>query len=308
MHYIIAGGTGFIGQALVYHWLAQGHKLTVIGRNAAKIQTVFNQKVKSLTWQQLEAEGENSLVDAYAIINLVGENIGAKPWTAKRKETLLASRVKPTQILAKLCARLGQNGPVLLNASGVGVYGLQTEITADNAYSEAIPLAEPESFLAILGQAWEQALAPALLAKVRTIMLRLGVVIGAGGVIKQLLPIYRLGLGGKLGNGRQPFAWISIIDVCAAIDFILANPSLQGPVNLVAPQTVNQAEFAKSLCQRLHKPCWSKLPAAILNLFLGQLAKELLLQGQHVIPLKLVNAGFTFKAPDLNTALERLKI
>ncbi|MDF2867174.1 MAG: Epimerase family protein [Gammaproteobacteria bacterium] len=307
MKYIIAGGTGFIGQALVRHWLQKGYKITVVGRSKNKIQTLFNNQVNGLTWEQLLQQPATSIQEARAIINLAGENIGTKIWSTQRKRILIESRVHPTKTLAKLCAKLGKNSPPLLNASGVGIYGLQDKLTDGAVFTENTPIDDiGQSFLTKIGQKWEEALKPAKDAGVRTVAMRFGVVLSLhGGVLKQLLPLYKLGLGGRLGTGQQPFAWISLIDLCAAIDFIIQHTELVGAVNLVAPHAITQYQLAVALSQALNRPCLFKIPAGLLKFFLGEMADELLLHGQRVVPQKLLAAGFLFQNANLASALTK---
>lgn len=310
MNYMIAGGTGFIGQALVKRWLEQGHKITVIGREQSKIQQIFGLKVTALTWPQLEQQGSSVIQGYHAIINLAGASIGEKRWTAKRKQELIASRVIPTRILAQLCASLGKDSPVLLNASGVGIYGLQAGVAGGlpPAFDETSTPGDPAKvFLAKIGLQWEQALTSACETGVRVVAMRFGVVLAKeGGVLKQLLQPYQLGLGGRLGSGNQPFAWISLADLCSAVEFLISHSSLAGPVNLVAPQGITQWQFAMTLSKILHRSHWLTLPGFILTALLGELGNELLLHGQHVKASKLAAAGFQFQYPDLNLALSAI--
>lgn len=307
MKYIIAGGTGFIGQALVKQWLQKGHNITVISRSTDKIKTLFNNQVNGLTWEQLLQQPTTFIQDAHAIINLAGENIGAKVWSNRRKQLLIESRIYPTKTLAELCAKLGKNSPPLLNASGVGIYGLQDKLFADAVFTEDSQIANGEhGFLAELGQRWEEALRPAEVAGVRTMAMRFGVVLSFhGGILKQLLPLYKLGLGGRIGTGQQPFAWISLVDLCSAIDFIIQHTELAGAINLVAPHAITQAQLATTLCQTIKRPCLFKIPAILLKTFLGEMADELLLHGQQVMPQKLLTAGFVFQHPHLASALKK---
>jgi uncharacterized protein (TIGR01777 family) len=299
VHYIIAGGTGFIGQALVRFWLQAGHEVTVVSRSLAHIQAVFGRQVQALSWQQIIIQGASLLAGKQAIVNLAGTNIAAGRWTLKRKKELEDSRLIPTSMLANLCAQLGKDSPLLLNASGVGIYGAQAELGTPCTETSKLP-AHSASFLAMLAKQWEQATLSATEAGVKVATLRFGVVLAKhGGVLAKLLLAYRLGLGGRLGTGRQPFAWIALSDLCSAIDFICQNPAISGAINLVAPVTPTQAEFAKLLCQAIHRPCLLSYPTWLLKLTLGQMAEELLLSGQHVVPAKLLQADFKFLYPDL---------
>lgn len=301
MRYIIAGGTGFIGRALTKHFLAGEHEVTIIGRSAEKIQSAFDDTVQAVTWDQFKADPSTYLQQCDAVINLTGAGIGDKRWTEKRKDVIIASRVESTECIASACAQLGDHAPRYLNASAIGIYGLQKHSRANlpEPLTEASPVAQHDDFLSRVGLAWEAAsqLAP------KVTQLRFGVVLdkSGGALVKYALP-FQLFVGGKIASGQQAISWISLHDLIAAIDFILARPELTGPINLVAMQAVKQEAFAHSLARALHRPCWLPMPGFVMKLLYGQLADELLLQGQHVIPERLLTAGFQFKHPDVDAA------
>lgn len=306
MKIVIAGGTGFIGRALVDHYLAQNNDLMIIGRNKEKIATLFGDKVKALSWDDLNREGGKLLDGADLIINLSGANIGEKRWNKQRKQNILLSRIKSTETLARICAKLSRP-PTLFNASAVGVYGLQ-EDTNNNPLTildENTPInfnSAPD-FLAHVGRQWELATHIASRANVRVVNLRFGIVLGKGGVLAKLKPLYLLGLGGQIGSGKQFISWIALTDLVRIIDFIYEHPEITGPVNCVAPECITQKEFAKKYAKALNRPAWGFMPAFVVNSLFGQMGEELLLKGQCITPTLLINNHFNFLSPTLDVAL-----
>lgn len=311
MKIIIAGGTGFIGQALVNHFLQQQIHCVVIGRSVGKIEKIFNQKVKAIMWQAMGAEGLHEIKTADAVINLTGADIGEHRWNEKRKIEIMQSRIEPTRTLTELCATLGKNSPPLLNAGGVGIYGLQkseaNKLPPPLDERSKIDCENPQIFLTKVGCAWEAATQVAKNAGARVVNMRFGVVLGKnGGVLSKLKKIYLLGLGGPIGSGQQPFSWVALADLIRAVEFLLQNTEINGPVNIVAPQCVTQKQFAVALGKALHRPVLLKTPAFLLESLFGQMARELLLQGQHVKPFVLEQAGFKFLYPEINLALNSI--
>jgi uncharacterized protein (TIGR01777 family) len=320
---LIAGGTGFIGQALTQHFLTIGYEVAILGRSKKKIINLYGDRVIPLSWKDFEVDkvstsnreqsvgakqrGSDLLSTFDLVINLTGANIAQKRWTSKRKEEILKSRIEPTQILAAICAQLGEKAPTLFNASAVGIYGLQKPVMPQLPlpFNEDQPLdfnASPD-FLSQVGQSWEKATHEAAAKGVRVVNMRFAVVLGPNGLLKKLITPYQLGLGGKLGSGYQPFSWVALEDLIAAIDFLVAHPTIKGPVNIVSPQCLTQAQFAKALAKALHRPAVLKTPAFLLKLVLGEMADELLLNGQCAYPKVLLTHGFTFKYPNINTTL-----
>jgi uncharacterized protein (TIGR01777 family) len=307
MNIIIAGGTGFIGQALVKHYLGKGHTLFIIGRSKEKTRALFPSSVEFINWCDLPLVGNDVAQKADVIINLAGANIASKRWTKKRKQELLNSRIYPTQKIATLCAHLGPVSPPLLNAGGVGIYGHQTPL-ADQLPSvldeRALLPDVPSDFLAELGREWEAATHVAKNAGVRVVNMRFGVVLDRHhGALPRLLFPFHFYLGGPMGSGQQPFSWIALSDLIKAIDFLIVNSNMQGPVNLVASEGVTQKQFAHTIGEILNKPSSLPLPAFAIKLLFGQVGKELLLNGQHIAPKVLVDAGFSFQYPTLKAAL-----
>lgn len=308
MKIVIAGGTGFIGQALVKHFRAANHQCVVLGRSHEKIKKIFGNTVKAITQKQVLTEGAAEIKTADLLINLAGASIGDKRWSKKRKREILDSRLLPTQRLTAICASLGKNSPPLFNASAIGIYGLQpvTGNVLPTALDERtnIDFNSAPDFLSQVARAWELATQPAKEAGVRVVNLRFGVVLGKnGGVLKKLKLPFLFFIGGPIGSGQQPFSWVAMEDLLRAVDFLFAKPEISGPVNIVAPNCVTQKQLAQALGKVLHRPSFISTPAFILQSLYGEMAKELLLSGQNVYPHILLEKGFQFRYPDITSAL-----
>ena len=304
MKILIAGATGMIGQALVTAWQGQ-HDITVLGRDRVKLKKSFP-NLKKMTWAQLD-----SATTFNVVINLAGANIGQGRWTAKRKQMILQSRVQTTKRLAKWCAS-ETNPPRLLNASAIGVYGLLKTTTEQERHvfdeQSSVPN-PPQDFLAKVAVTWEQALLEAEQAGVPVTKMRFGVVLTKhGGALAKMLPTFKLGLGGPIGTGEQPFSWVALSDVVRALTFLLEHPALTGPINIVAPAVVSQQQFAKTLGKILHRPTIMRLPAWLVKALFGQMGEELLLNGITVQAKRLTAAGFHFSHNTLEQALLDMKI
>ena len=299
MKILIAGATGMIGQALIAAWKKQ-YDITVLGRDRAKLQKYFPH-LKKITWGKLDAVAGFDVV-----LNLAGANIGQGRWTTKRKQIIIQSRLQTTQRLVKWCINTA-NPPRLLNASAIGVYGLPKATTEQkqHVFDEQSPVPDPpQDFLAAVGIAWEQALLKAEQAGVPVIKMRFGVVLAEhGGALAKMLPIFKLGLGGPIGTGEQPFSWVGLSDVVRALTFLLDHRELTGPINIVAPEILSQRQFANTLGRVLHRPTMIRLPAWLVKALFGQMGEELLLNGITVQAKKLSQAGFTFAHDTLEQAL-----
>ena len=236
-----------------------------------------------------------------AVIHLSGASVAGHRWTARYKQTILESRVQTTHALATLLISLKAKPPVLICASAVGIYGDR----GDEVLTEAS--APGRGFLAEVCEAWEQAAQPAIRAGIRVVHLRFGVVLSQqGGALAKMLPMFRLGLGGKLGSGKQWMSWVALPDVVRALEFALATESLSGAVNVVAPSPVTNLEFTRALGRALHRPTLLTAPAFALQLVLGEMADGALLASQRAVPERLQAAGFSFQYPTLSGALQSL--
>lgn len=296
MHILLTGGTGLIGRALCEHWQRAGHRLSVWSRTPHKVKTLCGTDVQGIG-QLAELNG----IPLDAVVNLAGAPIADRPWTDARKTLLLDSRVMLTHKLINWLAEQKQRPEVLLSGSAVGWYGNGKELVL----SEKMPAATHD-FGHELCQAWETSAQGAEPLGIRLITVRTGLVLARnGGFLKRLMPAFKLGLGGRLGNGQQWMSWVHLADQVALIDFLLMHPTAQGPFNACSPNPVRNEEFTRILGQTLHRPTLLNVPAPVLNLLLGELA-GLLLGGQRAVPDRLLGAGFQFQFTDLKQALTEL--
>ena len=295
MHMLITGGTGFIGSRLVAELLAAGHSLTIYSRHPETVGARFGPHCRGIA--ELTPAALVQPVDA--VINLAGEPIADQRWTPARKAELSASRVELTRRLVDLLARLPVRPAVLVSASAVGYYGSQQ----DNRVTETTP--PHDEFTHRLCAAWEEEARRAESLGVRVAITRTGLVVGkGGGFLARLLPPFRLGLGGRLGDGRQFMPWIHLDDLLRIFLKLLEEPSCRGVYNAVSPAPVSNEDFTRILGAVLHRPTLCTVPAFALKAALGELA-QLLLTGQQAFPARLQDElGFTCLYPDLRTALE----
>ncbi|MFC4374305.1 TIGR01777 family oxidoreductase [Nocardia halotolerans] len=291
MKVVIAGSSGLIGTALVAAARRTGHEVSRLVRRAPAAPDEF-------AWDPARAQlDERALRGADAVVNLCGAGIAARRWTGDYKQLLRDSRITPTDVLSTAVAAAGV--PTLINASGAHYYGLDT---GDAVVDETTPAGT--GFLATLCRDWEAATAPATAAGTRTVLVRSAVVLARnGGMLSMLRPLYWLGLGGRLGSGRQYTPWISLDDEVAAIMFALTHPEVSGPVNAVGPAPVTNAEFNRALGRAVHRPAPLVVPGFALRALVGELADEGILHGPRAIPAALEKAGFTFAHPTIGAAL-----
>ncbi|MFM8303417.1 MAG: TIGR01777 family oxidoreductase [Actinomycetota bacterium] len=298
MDVVIAGGSGFIGSALGRSLETDGHRVIRMVRPESPAA-----HGDTLAWDpeaaRIDAQG---LEGVDAVVNLGGVGIGDKKWSDARKDEILQSRLSVTGLLSDALASLNRPPKVFVSASAIGFYGNR----GDEVCTETS--APGDDFLAAVCVAWEDAARPAAEAGIRVGWIRTGLVLDpAGGVLKQLLLPFRLGLGGRLGSGTQYMSWITLADEVAAIRAVIDDPSLAGPVNLTAPNPVTNAEFTATLGRVLGRPTAIPTPLLPLRLrFGGELVQHLLLDGQRVLPEKLTAAGFAFGHAELEPALRTL--
>ena len=300
MNLLIAGATGFIGKKLVTA-LQSNHTVTVLGRDIANLHHHFTKPVNTVTWESLP----NLEANTYdAVINLCGYNIAASRWSASVKEQIIQSRVKTTSTLVDWAIKQ-EAKPHFICANAVGIYGMQD--SADNAeLDEDSPIyfEHPRDFMSEIGIRWQQALQPAIDYGLNVASTRFGVVIGYGeGILQKLSPSFYMGFGSVIGDGNQTMSWVHIDDVVSAIIFLLNKPDLKGAFNLTSPHPVSQAEFARALATTMHRPLLFKIPAFVIRILLGEMGDCLLLNGQRVVPNRLINLGYEFRYPNLVDAL-----
>jgi uncharacterized protein (TIGR01777 family) len=303
MRAVITGGSGLIGRAVAAPLAAEGNDVVVLSRDPARVRGL-PAGVRAARWDGRSAAGWETLLEGgSAVINLAGEAIAAGRWTEERKRRIRASRVDAGRAVVdavRLAAEEGRAPAVVLQASGIGYYG----DTGDQEIEEDQP--PGGDFLAEAAIAWEASTAEVETLGVRRVVLRTGVVLDReGGALAKILPPFRLGLGGPLGNGRQWFPWIHMADEVGAILFLLATAAASGPFNLCAPRPIQNRDFARALGRQLHRPSILPAPAPALRLVLGELA-EALLTGQRAHPRRLLAAGYRFSHPDLPEALADL--
>jgi uncharacterized protein len=293
----ITGSSGLIGQELVRFFSRNGDEITRVVRHP---QRDVRHRVTLWDWKQGKIE-ERALERQDAIIHLAGESISGR-WSAKKKQLIRESRVKGTRLLTTTLARLRHPPRVLLSASAVGYYGNRP---GDEPLTEEA--AKGEGFLSDVTAEWEQAARTAEAAGIRVVHLRFGMVLsGRGGALAVMLPAFRWGLGGRLGDGMQVMSWISVEEIPEAVRFCLQQEQLSGPVNFVSPQPVTNAEFTRILGTVIQRPTAFRLPAPLVRGIFGEMGKELLLSGSRVIPQRLSESGYSFRQPELQSALERL--
>ena len=286
----IAGSSGLIGTALVYALRATDHRvLRIVRRAPSNADEVF--------WNPDTGEFDpGALAGVDAVVNLCGVSLGAKRWSGAFKQSLRDSRIGPTEVLAAGVAAAGV--PTLVNASAVGYYGdTGSRITDESAPSGA-------GFLAQLCRDWEAATEPAAQSGARVVLARSGLVLApSGGILGRLKPLFSLGLGARLGDGRQYMPWISIEDEVRALMFAINNRQLSGPINVTGPAPVTNAEFTAALGRALNRPTPLMVPGFAARALLGEFADEGLLCGQRAIPAALENAGFQFHHNTIGEAL-----
>ena len=234
-----------------------------------------------------------------AAVHLSGANVAARRWTAKYKREMTESRVTTTRVLAEMLAGLKNPPQVLVTASAVGFYGNRGDAILDE------DSAAGNGYFPELCAAWEEGARPAVEAGIRVVHLRFGMVVGPdGGAMARLVPMFRLGLGGKLGSGRQWMSWVSEADAVSAVLFALEHSTLAGAVNAVSPQPVTNAEFTRELGRAVHRPAVMAAPAFALRLAFGEMADEALLASTRAVPKRLLENGFTFQQPRLTEAFD----
>lgn len=302
MDLLVSGGTGFIGQHLIPSLLDEGAKITVVGRDTKKIQQYFSTKVEAVDWNHLDQLDPNHFT---AVINLSGENISAHRWSESLKNRIRDSRLQATKSILQWCTK--RNKPLTLyNASAISIYAVDPPSMKPFSEDATIDWGHPALFLSEVAQMWEELGRNQDPNLVHIVYLRFAPVLSRhGGVLKKLMPIFKCGLGGPVGTGKQPFCWIHLDDAVRAIQFLLKNPKMRGPVNITAPTWVDQGQFASTLGKVLHRPAFIPTPSWLLTAIFGQMAEELLLTGQVAYPKVLLENQFTFLYATLEAALEK---
>ena len=298
MNIVVSGGTGFIGRPLCAALYQAGHRVTLLTRRREEAQRSCGSIVTAVEWNGREAGAwEHCLVDADAVINLAGAPIADGRWTDARKRLLTESRIHSTHLLVEALSRCSSKPRALISASGIGYYGASDDRVLDEGASHG------QGFVADLCLAWEAAARRAAEFGVRVAQLRTGMVLEQdGGALPKMLLPFRLFAGGSIMPGTQWVSWIHRRDHIGLIQWVLATPSVSGPVNVVAPEAVTMNRFCEVLGRVLHRPSWLPVPGFALQMALGELG-TLMTTGQRVTPAKALSGGYAFHYPTLEPAL-----
>ncbi len=297
MRILITGGTGFVGRNLTAALVREGHEITILTRSGKRAEDL-PAGVSLVVANPMERGNWQLRVEDYGIIiNLAGESIFGR-WNSEKKELMRESRLLTTRNLVE--GMKGGKGKVFLSASAVGFYGF----CADETLTEDSP--PGADFLARLAQDWEKEALRAGEKGARVVLNRFGIVLGEkGGALSQMIPLFEKNLGGPLGSGKQWFSWVHMEDLAGAFLFLLGHPEISGPVNYTSPNPVRNRDLARALGKALNRPSLMPAPAFMLKLILGEFG-SVLLEGQKVVPQKLLKNGFQFRYPEIDRALEQI--
>lgn len=297
MKIVVAGGTGFLGSALVSELDRAGHEVVVLTRSAG---TDSPGRARAVVWKPDGTAGgpwARELDDADAVVNLTGEPMPAKRWTAQQKKRLLDTRVRPLRSLVAAIAASAPRPRALLSASGVGYYPDSPEIVDESSLPGS-------GFMSELAIAWEDAARQAEASGARVVLLRSGVVLHPeGGAIPQLVPPFRFFIGGPLGSGRQWWAWVHRTDWVRMVMWAIESGAVRGPLNVCAPEPAQQREIARAIGRALHRPSIMPAPSIALRILLGEMAGAMLLASQRAVPRVALDGGFRWTYPDLDAAV-----
>ena len=296
---LLSGSSGLVGSALIPTLKSMGARIARLARPAT-VRGSSNEE--RISWDPSQPISPAAVSGFDAVIHLAGESIVGR-WTAAKKTSLIESRIPTTTNLARALAQAKVTPQIFLSASAIGYYGNRGDelLTEDSAAGTG--------FTADLAREWEAATKPAVEAGIRTVMMRIGIVLAkGGGALPKMLPAFKMGVGGRLGDGRQWMSWIDLQDVVGAIQHILRSDLVHGPVNLVAPKPVTNDDFSKTLGTVLKRPVIFPVPAFAARLAFGEMADELLLSSQRVEPARLISSGYPFRFPTLRESLESLHL
>lgn len=298
MKIAMSGATGMVGTAATRYFEAQGHQIIRIARAASTGQPDDQAVLMDVKRNSIEAK---KLEGVDVVIHLAGANIAGRRWSDDYKSQILLSRVETTRILAGALSKLANPPKVFLCASATGYYG-NTDPDSGVSLEEQSPLGR--GFLADVCHQWEAASQPAKEKGIRTVNMRISAVLSKkGGAIQKMWIPFQLGMGGNLGHGRQMFSWVALDEIPPIMDFLINNETVMGPVNVTSPQPVTNAEFTKAFGKAIKRPAIFPVPAFGARLLFGEMADAILLEGAKVMPKKLLEAGYDFRYPDIDSAL-----
>jgi len=302
MKITIIGASGFIGSNLYNHLEKSGHEVLAVTRNQIYAESKLGKDALIKEWDGSDRVSMVSILDGTdVLINLAGENIGKGRWNKSRKAKIVESRIIITRTISKALQLVREKPKLLIQASAVGYYGSDL----GNTFTEFSAVGK--GYIAKLVSEWESETEAFDYYNIRTVFLRTGVVIGKNSfLIKRLKLPFKLYLGGNLGSGNQWISWIHLQDLMNIIVFMINKKEISGPVNIVAPEPVRLKEFLTKFASAINRPSWLTVPAFILKLLFGEMAKETILASQKVKPEVLENAGYEFNYPDLESALKEI--
>ncbi len=305
----VTGATGFIGTALVRALTGRGQSVVVVSRDRERASRALGGAVEVVEGDTAYAgDWQQSLSGCDAVVNLAGQPIAGRRWNAHYRQLIHDSRVETTRHLVEAIAACGEEARprALVSASGVDYYPFSVDLGAAFAADEDDDVDERspagDSVMARICRDWEAEARRAEKQGVRVVRMRTGIVLGSGGALERMTTPFKFLVGGRIGNGRQWFSWIHLEDAVAAYLFALDSEKLRGPVNLVAPEPVRNAELARTMGRVLKRPAWVPVPGFALRAAVGELS-EYLLNGRRVVPAVLLERGFRFRFPDLESAL-----
>jgi uncharacterized protein (TIGR01777 family) len=294
MRIAVFGGSGFIGGHLIRELVEQGEEVINVSRT---LKAHIHERVTNVTWQQLEVDPE--ILDGFdAFVNLAGESIN-KRWTKAAKDTILQSRLDATNRMARIVRKLKNKPEVIVNGSGMSIYGYSDTATFDEKSPRKLT-----DFLGRTVDEWEKAVNR--IKDVRIVKLRIGLVLGKdGGAFPLMVLPYRLFGGGKIGSGRQVHSWIHIKDMVGIIKYSILHKEVNGSINCTAPKPVTNDELGKTIGKVLKRPHWFPVPSFVLKLILGEMS-EVILKGQRVLPKRIMEYGYVFSYASLERALKHI--
>lgn len=297
MKVAIAGGTGMVGRKLSELLLASNHEVIVLTRSENRQEN----GIHYVQWLTNNAKPEHYLDGIDALVNLAGVSLNKGRWTNEQKEKIYASRMESTEEVLRIFDEIKNKPRVFVNASAVGIYPIsETAIYTETSIEKA------DDFLGTVVQHWEARALQAENLNIRTCLTRFGVVLAKGeGALPLMVLPYQLGIGGTIGSGQQWLSWIHVDDVASGIIFTIEHDELLGPINFTTPNVKRMEDFGKAIGKALHRPHWLPVPSAVLKLALGE-KSVLVLEGQHVLPEKLLNAHFEFKFVSVDKAIRDL--
>jgi uncharacterized protein len=298
MKIAVAGGTGFIGSALVRHLSGRGDQVLILTRKEGT-----RPDPTGITRHRWDARTPDSLgrcLEGFdAIVNLTGESLAARRWSPAQKARIVDSRVESTRAIVSNIKNLDAKPRILVNASAVGYYGSVPEGEVTETHRKG------KGFLVAVTERWEDEAKQAEKSGVRVVLPRIGLVLGAGGALPRMVLPYRFWFGGAIGSGLQWMPWIHIDDLVSAFRFVISEAAMAGPVNFVAPSPVTMGDFSSAIAKTLHRPNFFKVPEIVLRAVLGEMA-DMLLTGQRAVPEKLMKNGFTFRYNGIESALKEI--